>query len=59
MVAAENVNVNNLGTISKSAVAGGQGKKIEGKYDALIFSLCEWKNSKIDRLSREWLYNLK
>lgn len=41
MVAAENVNVHNLGTISKSAVAGGQGKKIEGKYEALIFPLCE------------------
>ena len=37
MVAAENVNVNNLGTISKSSVAGGQGKKIEGKYESLIF----------------------
>lgn len=35
MVAAENVNVNNLGTISKSAVAGGQGKKIEGWYGSL------------------------
>ena len=41
MVAAENVKVNNRGTISKSAVAGGQEKKIEGKYEALIFSLCE------------------
>ena len=59
MVAAENVKVNNRGTISKSAVAGGQEKKIEGKYEALIFSLCEWKNSKIDRISRGWLYNLK
>ena len=41
MVAAENVKVNSGGTISKSAVAGGQGKKTEGKYEPLIFSLCE------------------